>query len=239
MKHVFRIVLTAALIAQASISWAQSPSKDAVLVFGGSGQLGSEIVKSLVAAGKPVTIFLRTGAETSRLDGLKFSTVSGDVLKEDDVAAAFKSKPFTVAIDALARGDADALFYEISERYISKWAKQTGVKQIILHSSVGAGKSQAIYPAAMWPRMKDTLQAKEAGEKHVINSGVGYTIIRNAQLPDSKTPATGKAKLYEDETKYGAVTRADLGPLTLSCVGNTACMNKIYHAVDETLPVRR
>ncbi len=242
LRLVYRFALCGALAFQSAAVWAQASAAtpaNAILVFGGSGQLGSEIVKSLVGTGKAVTVFVRPGSDTDRLSGMKINTIKGDVLKEDDVAAAFKSIPFSVAIDALARGDSGVEFYEISERYISKWAKQTGVKQVILHSSVGAGKSQAIYPPAMWPRMKDTLQAKEAGENHLINSGVAYTIIRNAQLPVATTPATGKAKLYDDETKYGAVTRADLGQLTLSCVGNAACMNKIYHAVDETLPIRR
>jgi uncharacterized protein YbjT (DUF2867 family) len=242
IRQLHRFVLICLLAMLPFAGAAQSPvaaQPGAVLVFGASGQLGSEIVKSLVAAGKPVSVFLRPGSEAKRLAGLKVTTVTGDVLKEDDVAAALKSAPFAVVVDALARGSAGVEFYEISQRHIATWAKRTGVKQVILHGSVGAGKSRAIYPEAMWPRMKDTLLAKQAGENHLIASGVGYTIIRNAQLPASTTPATGKAKLYEDQFKYGAVTRADLGRLTLECVESATCMNKIFHAVDESLPVRR
>ena len=208
-----------------------------ILVFGATGQLGSEIVQALVKAGQPVTVFTRPMSDAKRLEGLTVTTLQGDVLNEDDVAAAFKAAKFKVAIDALARGRSGPEFYDISQKYISAWAKATGVTQVILHSSVGAGKSRAVYPEAAWPRMKDTLLAKEVGENHLINSGVAYTIIRNAVLPPHGTPATGKAKLYEGENKFGPVTRADLAALTLECLGNTICFNKIYHAVDETMPM--
>jgi len=223
-----------------SAAAAQTPGAPAkVLVFGASGQLGAEVVKSLLASGHAVTAFVRPGSKNERLAGLKIATVAGDVLKDADVAAAFKSASFDVAVDALARGEAGPEFYDLSQQLIATWAKTTGVKQVILHGSVGAGKSRAIYPEARWPAMKDTLQAKERGENHLIASGVAYTIIRNAQLPPSTTPATGKAALFEDETKFGAVTRADLGVLTAGCVLKPACFNKIYHAVDESLPTRR
>lgn len=208
-----------------------------VLVFGGTGQLGSEIVKALVEAGNSVTVFVRPNSDLRRLDGIAVSTLQGDVLNEDDVASALKTAKPKIVVDALARGKAGVEFYDVSERNISKWAKTTGVIQVILHSSVGAGRSRAVYPEANWPRMKDTLMAKEVGENHLIASGVSYTIIRNAILPPYGTPATGKAKLYEDETKYGPVTRADLARLTVECVGHSACFNKIYHAVDDTLPI--
>ncbi|MDX2142961.1 MAG: NAD(P)H-binding protein [Rhodospirillaceae bacterium] len=225
-----------ALIAAA----APASAKDGgILVFGASGQLGSEIVKSLVGAGHDVSVFVRAGSKAERLAGLKVTTVTGDVLKDDDVAAALKAVKYATVIDALARGEAGPEFYITSQKHIAAWAKATGVKHVILHSSVGAGASRAIYPAAMLPRMGATLDAKEAGEKALMASGVAYTIIRNAVLMPHGTPATGKAKLYDDEAKYGSVTRADLAVLTLSCIDNPGCANKIYHAVDESLPVRR
>ncbi|MBL8643603.1 MAG: NAD(P)H-binding protein [Rhodospirillaceae bacterium] len=233
--------LSVLALALAALTWttgahAQTkPADGSVLVFGATGQLGSDIVHALVKAGHSVTVFVRPSADMKRIAGLNVASVQGDVLNADDVARAFKAAKYKAAVDALARGTAGPEFYDTSERNISKWAKETGVSQVILHSSVGAGKSKAIYPPQMWERMKPTLLAKEAGENHLIASGVPYTVIRNGYLPPSSTPATGKAKLYEDETKPGNVTRADLATLTLQCIGNTACFNKIYHADDETI----
>lgn len=221
----------AALAAPAATQETGGPA----LVFGATGQLGAEIVRAFVAQGRPVTAFARPGSNMDRLAGLNIAMVHGDVLKADDVAAALGTARFAVVVDALARGSAGAEFYDISERNISSAAKAAGVKQVILHSSVGAGKSRAVYPEGRWAAMKDTLLAKEAGENHLMSSGVAFTIIRNAVLWPDGTPATGQARLFEDETKFGPVTRADLARLTVSCAGNTACFNKIYHAVDETM----
>lgn len=230
----FSILALAVVAIATSVGAQDAPAR--VLVFGATGQLGSEIVQALVKANKSVTVFVRPSSDNVRLADLKVAVLTGDVTNADDVTRAFKSAPFSAAIDALARGSAGPEFYDVSQRNISQAAKAAGVKQVILHSSVGAGKSRAIYPAARWDAMKETLLAKEAGENHLIASGVPYTIIRNAILPPHGTPATGNAKLYDDESKFGPVTRADLAQLTLECVGNPACFNKIYHAVDETLP---
>ncbi len=238
MMRVLSAVLLsflASLYAFGAHAQTKTPKDGDILVFGATGQLGSDVVQTLVKAGKPVTVFVRPNSDLKRIADLNIASVQGDVLKDEDLAKVFKGTKFSVVIDTLARGSAGPEFYDVSERLISKWAKDTGVTQVILHSSVGAGKSKAIYPAQMWDRMKDTLLAKEAGENHLIASGVKYTIIRNAYLPPYGTPATGKAKLYEDETKFGGVTRADLAELTLGCVNNPACFNKIYHAVDDTV----
>ncbi len=231
-------ILPAALLLIGLPLGATAEPKDGdIIVFGGTGQLGSDIVKALVEAGESVTVFVRPTSDRGRLEGLDVSYVVGDVTVESDVEAAFKAAQFRVAIDALARRGAPVSFYEVAGHNLAKWASATGVRQVILHGSVGAGDSRAAYPQQRWPAMKATMGAKTAQENALIDSGVSYTIIRNAQLPRHGTPATGKARLYEDQTKYGKVTRADLARLTLQCVDNPDCMNKIFHAVDESLPV--
>jgi uncharacterized protein YbjT (DUF2867 family) len=237
-------ICTLALGALAAPAFAKPEN---VLVFGGSGQLGAEIVRALVAQGHKVSIFVRPSSKLDRLQGVAFGQVQGDVLVEADVVKALKSGKFSVVVDALARGRSqgggrsmesmrsDTEFYEISERYISKAAKAAGVRQIILHSSVGAGDSRPAYPASRLAAMAPVLDAKAAGEKHVMDSGVTYTIIRNAILRNAKPGDADYAKLVEDKTKFGMVTRTELARLTADCIGNKACANKIYTAVDETM----
>jgi uncharacterized protein YbjT (DUF2867 family) len=229
-KHLrlFAALLTCAVTLAASAGWAA----ERVIVFGGSGQLGSQVARALTARGHEVSVFVRPSSKLDRLEGVKVTRVEGDVLKEDDVAKALKAGKYTAVVDALARGTADASFYDVSERHISKWAREAGVRQIILHSSVGAGESRKIYPPQQLSRMQAVLDAKEAGEKHVMASGVTYTIIRNAVLRDGAPGATEKAELFEDQAKFGAVTRQGLARLTADCLGNAKCSNKIFHAVD-------
>ena len=230
-------ILVVALLNPVVLSAAE-PADGDVLVFGGTGRLGSEVVAALLAAGHSVTVFARPTSERDRLKDLDVAYVTGDVLVEDDVQRAFGSARFKAVVDALGRGPANIDFYRISQEYIARSAAETGVQHVILHGSVGAGDSWAVYPQERRSRMSALMVEKTAGEKALIDSGVPYTIIRNAILLRHGTPATGNAELFEGEDRYGAVTRADLGRLTAYCMDNEACLNKIYHAVDPTLESR-
>ena len=210
-----------------------------VIVFGASGQLGAEVVRELTQAGHTVSAFVRPSSDLKRIAAYKPKVVMGDAMKESDVEAALRAVKYDVIVDALARGDADVDFYRVTEQHISKWAKATGVKQIILHSSVGAGESWAVYPEERKNAMRATMTAKEAGEKAAMASGANYTIIRNAVLRNLAAGAADKAELFEDQTKFGAVSRTGLARLTRECVGNAKCNNKIFHAVDPGVAIGR
>lgn len=207
-------------------------STQSVLVFGGSGRLGSEVVSALLAADHQVTVFVRASSNRSRLEGMDVSFFVGDVLVLNDVQSALKSEEFDVVVDALSRGNAPAGFYETSMAHISQAASAQQVRQIILHGSVGAGDSAATV-AGFGPGMRRVMEAKTAAENALRTSGVAYTVIRNWAIKPHGTPATGNAMLTEDINARSAVTRADLAQLTVRCVAADHCMNKIFHAVDD------
>ena len=207
-----------------------------VLVFGGTGKLGVEIVMDLREAGEDVTVFVRPTSDRSGLEPMGVSFVTGDVLNENDVEAALKSGPFRVVVDALARdGDIQPDFYVDSMQYISKWAQKTGVSQVILHGSVGAGLSRPVYPEARWDVMGPTITAKDHGERHLMESGAPYTIIRNLVLLPADMKESGKAAMTTDQLKRGVVTRDALARFTIECLDNAACINEIFHGYDDAI----
>ena len=210
-----------------------------VLVFGGTGRLGSEIVKALVADRHKVTVFARDTSNRERLGNLSVDYVIGDVLEADSVELAFGARRYDVVVDALGRGSATVDFYRVSAENIAHNAARTGVRQIILHGSVGAGDSAESYAnQAMSDGMRRLMAAKSAGETAVVASGTRFTIIRNSRLLPYGTPESGNARLYEDRSLTGPVTRAGLARLTAGCVLNPECFDKIYHAVDRSRPDR-
>ncbi|MEO8445388.1 MAG: NAD-dependent epimerase/dehydratase family protein, partial [Gammaproteobacteria bacterium] len=83
-----------------------------VLVLGGTGQLGAEIVRRLVDRGDAVTVFTRPGSSRGRLDGLPVKYVEGDLLNKPDVAAAFAGRRFQYVIVAVRVETGDSHFYE-------------------------------------------------------------------------------------------------------------------------------
>ena len=63
----------------------------------------------------------------------------------------------------------------------------------------------------------------------------------NVARPDAPAPAydapTRTARLSTDQRLMRKVTRADLGLLTVKCLGNPDYMNGIWHAVDDSQDV--
>jgi uncharacterized protein YbjT (DUF2867 family) len=204
-----------------------------VLVFGGSGRLGAAIVKPLVESGRAVTAFVRPSSDRSLLDGLAVDFAVGDVLDADDVLKAMQAKKYAVVVNALSRrGNTEGAFYDTSQYNITAAAKVTGVAQIVFVGSLGAGESRAVYPDNRWKIYGPLLLEKERAERNIIDSGIGFTIIRNDQIVSDEVPATGTARLTEDQRARGTITRIDHGGLVAECVGAARCMNKIFHAVD-------
>jgi uncharacterized protein YbjT (DUF2867 family) len=118
-------------------------------------------------------------------------------------------------------------------------AKRTGVKQFILHGSIGAGANIAQVPALKDFKPTPGLIDKGMAETAVIESGVPYTIIRNGLIPqDPQPPATERAFLTPDVSTFGEVTRDYLAIFTLDVMDHPARLNKIYHAIDPTLKLR-
>lgn len=208
---------------------------DGVLVFGGTGQLGLEIVKALTAKGEDVTVFTRPQSDRTSLGSMNVSFVVGDVLNADDVSSAFQSGSFRVAIDALARdSNDDADFYIESMAHISRAAKETGVRQVILHGSVGAGLSH-LSERDSEEDFGPLMVAKGLGERYLIESGVPYTIIRNWALLPTPAKESGQAFMTEDQSARGLITRDALARFTIECLDQAQCINKIFHTVDDAV----
>ena len=205
-----------------------------VLVFGGTGRLGAPIVRLLVDAGYPVTVFARSTSDRSRLAGLDVRYIIGDLMDAGSVVQAVSGKHFRFVIDATSRGASHNSFYDTAMQNMLEAVAVSDVHQFILHGSVGAGDNMKNFPNFGFERMRDLMLAKGEAETLLRSSGLGYTIIRNGMVQRDGTPATGTARLTEDDRVLGSVTRLDLAALTLQCLDNQQCMNKIFHAVDDS-----
>lgn len=220
----------AAFASAPGTSPAAETSRAHVLVFGGTGRLGAEIARELVRLGHDVTVFARTTSDRGRLAGLPMRVVEGDALRDDDVRRALESRRFDVVVDALGRSESPPGFFEITGRSIARWSKQTGVRQVILHGSVGAGDSREALPGRPTGTMADVLQAKEAAERALVESGVPYTIIRNGILREGG--GTAQPRLVEDPRALGPVSRRSLAQLTGECILAARCLGRVFHALD-------
>lgn len=235
--------LVASLLLLLVAPWASSHAAEAasqkILVFGGTGHLGSEIVQRLLDHGHEVTVFARPGSDRARLQGLPVRYVEGDLLDAAGVAAAFEKHRFDTVVLAVRVRTRDIHFYEKILPPIVAGAKAAGVRQIIHHGAVGAGRNLERFAGLGWeqiPGLLDLLKDQGAGEDILRAGGVPWTIIRNGRVYPVDTPATGKAALTEDDSVLTPMTRADLAILTLGCLGNPDCIDKTFHVRDTSLP---
>ena len=206
-----------------------------VLVFGGSGQLGAQIVRALLHDGYAVHVFIRPSSSRGRIAGLDAQLIEGDVLNESDVRRALQSRHFDVVVNALGRSEQPVSFYATSGQLIAKWSKATAVNQAILHSSVGVGDSRDARAGVTPPSMVALFHEKSVAESALIDSGIVYTIIRNDTLRDIAVDALDRAELFSDQHKLGLVSRRGLARLTSECIGAKRCHNAIFHAVDPSM----
>jgi len=223
-----------ALLALFAVAAVAADENVDVLVFGGTGRLGAPIVRLLVEAGYPVTVFARPTSDRGRLAGLDVVWVFGDLMDQDSVIEAVKGKHFRFVIDASARGRSRDPFYDTAMRNILKAIAGSKVRQFILHGSVGAGDNMKQFPDFSFERMRTVMLAKGEAEALLKASGINYTIIRNGRVMLDGTPATDTARLTDDVTVLGTVTRPDLATLTMQCLDQPDCINETYHAVDDS-----
>jgi uncharacterized protein YbjT (DUF2867 family) len=207
-----------------------------ILVLGGTGRLGSEVVRAALANGHAVSVYAREGASRARLADAKVKYVAGDLGSTSQLDAAMRSVRPTVVIDASGRRTDDQSYsHAITMPVIVEAARHTGTRQIIFISSVGAGENLKKFQHIPWGEYLPLLEERGIAERVLMSSGIPFTVIRTGNVPDPAIPATGAAYLTEDQSVFGVSTRPDLAKLTAECIGASKCRNKVFHVADRKL----
>ena len=219
------------------------PVARSVLVLGGTGQLGRAILAELSATHAVVSVFARENSSRAGIpqragEGRTIEWLVGDLLNEADIDRAFAGRRIDIVINAVRVEDGDVHFYEKIMGPLVRNARRAGVQQFIHHSAVGAGDNVEKFRNLGWERVPgifERLKDQGIAETLLRESGVPYTIIRNARLYPASQPATGKAVLTEDDSVITPMTRADLARLTVGCIGDPRCVNQSFHVSDPSL----
>jgi uncharacterized protein YbjT (DUF2867 family) len=228
-----RISLMASCVLLAVSVSAADIAKDNVLVFGGTGRSGIEIVRELHGAGASVTVFVRPTSDRAPLEPYNVSFVEGDALFAADVERAISSDSFTAIISAIGRQRGDVRPDYTANSNITTSALHNNVRRLIQISSVGTGNSRQ-HLLEVPDFMIEVLETKTKAENELIASGVNYTIIRPGGL--LLGDPTGMAELTEDVSVVGgAINRSDLARLTVEVLSDDTTINKILHAHDPSL----
>lgn len=147
-----------------------------ILVTGGTGFIGRNLVESLITSGYQVRTLLKPSQKTPDLPkGVPVEAVVCSLNDERGLRAALKGIDIVFHLAGSERKSSRANLTEIDVNGTNTFlqaAKKNKISQLVFLSHLGADQNSA-YPV---------LKAKALSEKAIINSGVPYTIIRSSHI---------------------------------------------------------
>ena len=113
------------------------------LVTGGTGFIGSHVLRQLAARGDELRVLAREGRDLSHLDGIEFERATGDVCDRDSVRAAVDGveRIFHIAGKTSMKPKDRHRVFEVNvggTRNVMEEALRAGVVRVVHTSSVGA-----------------------------------------------------------------------------------------------------
>jgi len=147
-----------------------------ILVTGGTGFIGSHLIKELVESGKQVRILLKPSKISPKFPkGIPVEVAVSSLNDTRGVRAALKDvdQIFHLAGAERKGGGDDLNLVDVEgAANLVRAAKEADIKRIYFLSHHGAARASA-YPV---------LKAKAIAEHWIINSGIPYTIIRTGSV---------------------------------------------------------
>lgn len=205
-----------------------------VLVMGGTGRTGLQIVKQLIEAKMKVIVGSHSGRLNPELTQLNVDIRKFDLIRENVEEIASKLDDVEVIIFAAGASQ--------SHPELAEWldldgavklmdaAKQVNIKRYLMVSAAGAADRSTwnIYDIPSY------YIAKYYAEKMLINSGLIYTVVRPPIL--SNSALTGKASL-EKTGNNDIISRADVAKIVVSSINNSKSFNKAFDIYDGYEPI--
>ena len=206
-----------------------------IFLAGASRGVGQQIAFRLMEQNRPVKALLRSETTRAELEAMGIKVVMGDALNLDEVERAMLGdEPIHTVISTIGGlpKDGERADY-LGNKNLIDAAVKAGAKKFILVSSIGTGNSADAIPPQALETLKPVLIEKDKAEKHLIASGLTYTIIRPGGLKSE--PATGNGILTEDPRVSGTIHRADVAHLVGQCIDSDRANNKVLSAIDRNM----
>lgn len=202
-----------------------------LLIIGGTGKTGQELIKQALEQGHQVTAFLRNPINL-KLSHANLHPVKGNVLDYDSVEKAVTGHDAVLS----ALGHKRFIIYSntLSEgtKNIIKAMEQQQVKRFICITTLGINDSRFrlglyytlfVIPVIVFFYFRD--KAKQ--ERLIRNSNLDWTIVRPAQLTNGKK--RGKYKHGNNAGNYiltKMISRADVAAFMLSQLNDKTYLHK-------------
>jgi uncharacterized protein YbjT (DUF2867 family) len=165
-----------------------------ILVAGGTGQLGTKVVKLLRQRGLEVRVLTRDRSRAAHLIGAGVEIVEGDVGDSAALRRAVEGARTVVsAIQGFAgtKNASPATVDRDGNRNLIRLAREAGVEHLVLVSVQDASPDHAM----------DLMRMKYAAEEELKASGLAWTIIRPAAYMETWCELLGRPLLEKGKTQ--------------------------------------
>ena len=111
-----------------------------------------------------------------------------------------------------------------------KAAERHGIRRYVMVSAMGAN-----HPERWSDQMRPYYEAKAAADRHVLDSGLDYTIVRPGRLTDD--PGTGTVEVAEKLETGRSVTRDDVAAVIVECLVADNTIGKSFDVLNDGTPI--
>lgn len=210
---------------------------ETVLVAGASGKTGRELLDELRGTDLRVKALTRSPdtADTLRRLGAD-EVVIGDLLQQADADRAVADAD-AVLCAVGTRPSPGALVGELVDGKgvidLVDAAREAGVEHFVFESSLGVGDAKPGLPLPARLAIKPILDAKDASETHLRESGLSYTILRPGRLTND--PPSGEIVVGEGgDSVAGAIPRADVARVMVASLFTPEAENRTFEIVSRS-----
>lgn len=190
-----------------------------LLLFGSTGGTGRELLKQALEQGHNVTAYARNPAKMHDIKHAQIQVVRGDVLDPAVVESAVAGKD--AVLSTIGAGAARTTLREKGTCNIIEAMERTGVRRLIVQSSLGVGESRAnlgfftkyIIVSIF---LRHAFADHERQEAAVKQSSLDWTIVRPPYLTDGPLTGTYRHGFPITDTRIkGRISRADVADFML------------------------
>lgn len=186
-----------------------------IMVFGGSGGTGKEVIKQLLAKGYSVTALFRN-PDAFEIRHADLTIVKGDVLQPSTFAGKLEGQDGVVSCLG-SRGRSPTTLYSVGMTNIIKAMKEHGVDRILCLSALGVSlppKGSLLMRFAVKNLLQKILKYPYADmlkmEGIISASAVAWTIIRPPWLRNGTRTGKYRIAIQSHIDRPFKISRADL-----------------------------
>jgi uncharacterized protein YbjT (DUF2867 family) len=206
---------------------------DKTLVIGANGQIGKQLIGMMALAKMPALAMIRSAEQALDMEKLGAETVIADLEQPlPDAAFADCDKVvFTAGSGGKTGADKTILIDLWAAVKAVDMAKKHNIKQFVMVSARDAGD-----PEHGTEAIKHYNICKHFADKHLLESGVPYTILRPGRLTNEAATGliTTQRPANQDEQ---IITRADVAACVLQCLDHSEAINQVDELYNGSMPI--